>query len=538
MDRSKVAIIGAGPSGLTMLKALREDGFTVTLFERRHNVGGLWAYSDNPAYTTALPVTRANISKFTCGFSDFPIPDRYPTYMQPHEFQEYMEDYAKHFDLLRDIVFGATLTHARRNGDDTAWLLDIEKGGTTETAAFDRVAFCHGYQSKADVPTFEGQELFQGTIIHSQAYRDPDQFKDKKVVVVGLSSTAGDVIPTLIPVASKVYISHRRGAIPFRRYRNGTPNDLGITWRRRQLSQFLQRYFPTLSRRVADLTVAFLSRRAFGPLDPAWRLEPFPSITVNLPGSFELLMPLLQDGSLTSLHGLTRFTGPKTVEFADGTVLNDVDAVVLCTGYSADWSAVAPWIETSLPQGASVEYTGPEMQRLWMNMFPARYADSAVLLCYSAFGKNNGFSFGDVTAWAVSNVWRGVEKLPARHEMEQWIDEHQRWVAEKCWAVDDKCDTSMVRQWEFQGWLHRTAGTGMENLGWGWKGWAFWWRDRKMYGLMNDGLETAHAFRYFETGRRRTWDGARDAILHANEVVQNMFPMKEDDIPWPPKVKM
>ncbi|KAK0707681.1 flavin-containing monooxygenase 9 [Lasiosphaeris hirsuta] len=538
MDRSNVAIIGAGPSGLTMLKALREDGFTVTLFERRHNVGGLWAYSDNPTYTTALPVTRANISRFTCGFSDFPIPDKYPTYMQPHEFQEYMEDYAKHFDLLRDIVFGATLTHARRNDDDTGWLLDIEKDGKTETAAFDRVAFCHGYQSKADVPTFEGQELFEGTIIHSQAYRDPEQFKDKNVVVVGLSSTAGDIVPTLMPVASKVYISHRRGAIPFRRYRNGTPNDLGITWRRRQLSQFLQRHFPTLSRRIADLTVAFLSRRAFGPLDPAWRLEPFPSITVNLPGSFELLMPLLQDGSLTSLHGLTRFTGPRTVEFADGTVLGDVDAVVLCTGYSADWSVVAPWIETSLPQGASVEYTGPEMQRLWMNLFPARYADSAVLLCYSAFGKNNGFSFADVTAWAISNVWRGVEKLPARDEMERWIDEHQRWVAEKCWAVDDKCDISMVRQWEFQGWLHRAAGTGMDNLGWGWKGWVFWWRDRKMYGLMNDGLETAHAFRYFETGRRRTWDGARDAILHANEVVQNMFPMKEDDIPWPPKVKV
>lgn len=38
-----------------MLKTLREDGFHATLFERRDKVGGLWAYSDNPAYTTALP---------------------------------------------------------------------------------------------------------------------------------------------------------------------------------------------------------------------------------------------------------------------------------------------------------------------------------------------------------------------------------------------------------------------------------------------------------------------------------------------------
>ena len=43
-----------GPTGLTMLKTLREDGFDVTLYERRSQVGGLWAYTENPAYTTAL----------------------------------------------------------------------------------------------------------------------------------------------------------------------------------------------------------------------------------------------------------------------------------------------------------------------------------------------------------------------------------------------------------------------------------------------------------------------------------------------------
>jgi dimethylaniline monooxygenase (N-oxide forming) len=61
-----------------MLKTLLEDGFTATLYERRQQVGGLWAYSDNPLHTTALPVTRANISKYTCGFSDFPMPDSKP----------------------------------------------------------------------------------------------------------------------------------------------------------------------------------------------------------------------------------------------------------------------------------------------------------------------------------------------------------------------------------------------------------------------------------------------------------------------------
>jgi len=39
-----------------------------------------------------------------------------------------------------------------------------------------------------------------------------------------------------------------------------------------------------------------------------------------------------------------------------------------------------------------------------MNLFPPKYADSMVLLCYSALEKNHGFSFSDVTSMAASNI--------------------------------------------------------------------------------------------------------------------------------------
>jgi dimethylaniline monooxygenase (N-oxide forming) len=316
-----------------------------------------------------------------------------------------------------------------------------------------------------------------------------------------------------------VYLSHRRGSIPLRRERNGIPLDLAITWRRRQMSQWMQRRLPGLSRWAADLAIGYVARRAFGPLDPAWRLEPFPSIALTLPGLFELVVPLLKDGTVTSVAGIKRFVGAKSIEFDDGSVLDDIDAVILCTGYTADWS-IAPFVETSRPRTPG--YGGPPMYRLWMNLFPPRYVDSCALLSYSTFGKNNGISFGEVLAMAVSNVWRGVEPVPSREGMERHIDDHQKWVASR-WALDPQCDTGMVKQWEFQQWLHNAAGTGMENLGWGWKGWKFWWRDMKMYNLMNHGVETAHSFRYFETGKRKTWDGAREAIIRVNEEVKNKF---------------
>ncbi|KAF6818534.1 dimethylaniline monooxygenase 2 [Colletotrichum musicola] len=80
MDKNKtkmpsVAVIGAGATGISMLKTLREDGLEATLFERRGRVGGLWSYTDDKTMTTALPTTTAIISKYTCGFTDFPMPD-------------------------------------------------------------------------------------------------------------------------------------------------------------------------------------------------------------------------------------------------------------------------------------------------------------------------------------------------------------------------------------------------------------------------------------------------------------------------------
>ena len=262
-------------------------------------------------------------------------------------------------------------------------------------------------------------------------------------------------------------------------------------------------------------------KQQWSDLDPTWRLLPAPSITLSPRALSESIIPTLKDGSLTSLPGIKRFTGPRSIEFVDGTVLDDIDAVVCATGYRADFKS-APFVERVRPSN----YGGPDIVKLWMNLFPPKYADSIAMLCYSAFGKNNGFSFSDVTSMAVSNIWRGVHPIPTVDKMEEEIDDHHKWVASR-WRLDNYVDISMVKTWEYQDFLHHAAGTGMENLGWGWKGWKFFFQDPKMSYLMNNGVETAHAFRYFETGKRKTWPGAREAILHMNELVKQ-FPIKEE----------
>lgn len=68
-------------------------------------------------------------------------------------------------------------------------------------------------------------------------------------------------------------------------------------------------------------------------------------------------------------------------------------------------------------------------------------------------------------------------------------------------------------------WLNQVAGNGVnEALGWGWKGWEFWWKERELWSFVMDGVNTPFTYRLFKgrRGGRRKWDGAREAIWKAN----------------------
>lgn len=94
----------------------------------------------------------------------------YPPHLSQGQFQEFMQDYIDHFDLTRRIISNTSVKHVQRNEDDTKWALQLEgeKSGETETRHFDKIVFCHGYQTEKQMPHFPGQEAFGGEIVHSQ----------------------------------------------------------------------------------------------------------------------------------------------------------------------------------------------------------------------------------------------------------------------------------------------------------------------------------------------------------------------------------
>ena len=158
------------------------------------------------------------------------------------------------------------------------------------------------------------------------------------------------------------------------RWQNRSPVDLNIAWQRRKMGMY---HFLTLSRKLTDTAVSYMVRKQWGKLNPAWRIQPSPSITSPYLRSQRLLLPSSESGKITSLNGIRRFRCPRSIEFVDGLVLNDIDVVICATGYTANFS-LAPFIQSSSPNGAN----GKSIIRLYQNLFQPQYAGSIAFLDY------------------------------------------------------------------------------------------------------------------------------------------------------------
>lgn len=185
-----VAIIGAGNSGLAAAKVFSAQGHKVSVFERSHDLGGVWERS------RSYPDVQTQSPKEIYSYSDFPMPEDYPQWPKGEQIQEYFRSYAEKFELLPLIHFDSTVTAMQHLGAGQGWQLEIEKNGESRSETFDFVVSASGIFSNPNRLNYEGEVAFKekgGTVLHSCEYTDSSIVKDKKVVVLGFSKSATDI---------------------------------------------------------------------------------------------------------------------------------------------------------------------------------------------------------------------------------------------------------------------------------------------------------------------------------------------------------
>lgn len=323
VDRSdRVAVIGAGTSGLAMVKNARQAGFRVDCLEREADLGGNW--------NAALPCSRVIASthlissKKQTEYLDHPMPEEWPEFPSHRLVLEYLRGYAERFGLEESIEYDTGVRRAEpfdRQRADSGWLVELESG---ERRRYGRLAIANGHNWDYRFPDWSGRVTdtpFRGTELHSGEYKTPDLVAGKRVLVVGGGNSGCDIAAEAALHASTTRLSLRRGYHFLPKFYRGLPIDaVGERLLRWRLPLWLRRL---LARGMSYLVLG--PRAGTGLPEPDHRLfEAHPTINSQL-------IYQLRHGGLAVRPDVERLT-ETGARFMDGSE-EAFDVIVHATGY-------------------------------------------------------------------------------------------------------------------------------------------------------------------------------------------------------------
>ena len=297
--------------GLATARALRARGLDYDQVDRNADVGGLWDIDapGSPMYEAAHFISSKSLS----GFSGFPMGDGLPDYPSHRQVLAYLRAFAEHYGLRDRIAFGVSVDRVTKD-DDGTWTVRRSDG---RAARYRAVVCCSGAQWTPRLPEVPGS--FSGEVMHSSAYRDLDQVRGKRVLVVGGGNSGCDIVVDAGRVAARAVISMRRGYWIIPKHIFGVPADVFAEGGPALPAWVQQRVFGRM------LRLLYGRPEKLGLQRPDHKLfETHPLLNSNLPLS-------IQHGDVTARPGLRSASGP-TVTFADGTA-EDFDLIIMATGY-------------------------------------------------------------------------------------------------------------------------------------------------------------------------------------------------------------
>jgi len=180
-------IIGGGQGGIALGARLRQLGVPTIIVEKNERPGDSWRkrYKSlclhDPVWYDHLP------------YIDFP--KNWPVFAPKDKIGDWLEMYTK----VMELNYWSSTTAKKASYDEKAgeWTVVVERDGKEITLKPKQLVLATGMSGKANMPKFKGQDIFKGEQQHSSQHPGPENYRGKKVVVIGSNNSAHDICAAL-----------------------------------------------------------------------------------------------------------------------------------------------------------------------------------------------------------------------------------------------------------------------------------------------------------------------------------------------------
>lgn len=317
MRTGEVIVIGAGANGLAVAHELHGRGIAARILEKTRRAGDAWHHRH--------PQLRLNTHRDLSCLPGMRHAAGIPAFPARDDIIRYLDEYARR--LRAPVDYGVTVSGIRQSAQ--GWSVETDAG----TYSCRHVVIATGLDRVPFVPEWPGRDDFRGELRHSARFGRIDDYRGKKVLVIGAGNSGSDILNHLAAIdADRVWVSVRRGSVVFPRYLWGIP---------------VQRLSPLMARlpvAAVDAMLALTERLAFGNLRE-WGL-PRPDRGGATRLLEEGIAPAIDDGFVAALKSgrfrvvprIHRFHAA-AVEFNNGEHV-EPDVVIAATGYRSGLESI------------------------------------------------------------------------------------------------------------------------------------------------------------------------------------------------------
>ena len=198
--RPRVAVIGAGISGICLGVQLRRAGYSnFVIFEKSQRAGGTW-------YENTYPGCGCDVPSFLYSFSFAPKHDWSRRYAPQSEIFDYLQQVVEQFELESHIRYGCSVESAQWDEANSVWRIRLGDG-RTETA--DVLVSAVGQLNIPHTPQIPGQDQFPGPQFHSARWNPQIDLRDRRVAIIGNAASTIQLLKPVADQARQTYVFQR-----------------------------------------------------------------------------------------------------------------------------------------------------------------------------------------------------------------------------------------------------------------------------------------------------------------------------------------